>query len=66
MRDPQRIPKVLGRIRAAWEQNPDLRFGQLVDIVRELGALDMFYAEDGQWADAFAAYQHGRLDSRLS
>ncbi len=30
MRDPKRIPQILNRIEKIWEQNPDLRFGQLI------------------------------------
>ncbi len=29
-RDPQRIPVVLAEIQKIWEQNPDLRLGQLL------------------------------------
>lgn len=30
MRDPKRIPEVLAHIQAAWEREPDQRFGQLI------------------------------------
>lgn len=30
MRDPKRIPRILGLLRRYWEQSPDLRLGQIV------------------------------------
>ena len=44
MRDPGRIKKVLAALRAVWEENPDMRLGQLIcNAVRE----DMlYYIED--------------------
>ena len=33
MRDPKRINKFCDRLKAVWHQFPDLRFGQLVQIV---------------------------------
>ena len=44
MRDPRRIKKVLAALRAVWEDNPDMRLGQLIcNAVRE----DMlYYIED--------------------
>jgi len=45
MRDPARIPLVLEALRIYWEQNPDLRLGQ---IVSNLAPFDtaLFYLED--------------------
>lgn len=47
MRDPKRIPGILRRLQAVWEQNPDLRLGQLIWTATppELCG-DPFYAED--------------------
>lgn len=44
MRDPGRIKRVLAALRAVWEENPDMRLGQLIcNAVRE----DMlYYIED--------------------
>lgn len=44
MRDPRRIKKILSALRAVWEENPDMRLGQLIcNAVRE----DMlYYIED--------------------
>ena len=33
MRDPKRINKFCDHLKAVWHQFPDLRFGQLVQIV---------------------------------
>jgi len=30
MRDPERIQRILRRLEAVWELNPDLRLGQLL------------------------------------
>ena len=30
MRDPARIPLILEAVRKVWEQNPDLRLGQII------------------------------------
>lgn len=34
MRDPNRIPLMLDELREIWEKQPDLRLGQLIEIVR--------------------------------
>lgn len=33
MRDIERIPRIMRRLEALWLQNPDMRFGQLVENV---------------------------------
>lgn len=33
MRDPERIPEILNRLRTVWEKHPDLRLGQLIENV---------------------------------
>jgi uncharacterized protein YihD (DUF1040 family) len=48
MRDPNRIPAVLEAVRVAWEENPDLRLGQLVsNAASRAGHRDSFTVEDG-------------------
>lgn len=48
MRDPNRIPAVLEAVRIAWEENPDLRLGQLVsNAASRAGHRDSFTVEDG-------------------
>lgn len=54
MRDPGRIKKVLAALRAVWEENPDMRLGQLIcNAVRE----DMlYYIEDDTLVKAMEKY----------
>lgn len=35
-RDPKRIPELLALIQSEWEKNPDLRFFQLVNNLRQV------------------------------
>ena len=46
MRNPERIPVVLEKLREFWEKNPDLRFGQIVEIIYFQNETDKFYVED--------------------
>lgn len=54
MRDPGRIKKILAALRAVWEENPDMRLGQLIcNAVRE----DMlYYIEDDTLVKALEKY----------
>ena len=45
VRDPKRIPLVLEALRIYWEQNPDLRLGQLLNHLAPFDAA-LFYMED--------------------
>ena len=59
MRDPNRISRVLAKLAAAWEANPDWRLGQLITNVCRYGSpFDVFYVED----DVFEA----ELDALLA
>jgi uncharacterized protein YihD (DUF1040 family) len=47
VRDPKRIEKVLSMVRNVWLENPDLRFFQVVEILKsQVGQEDCFYIED--------------------
>lgn len=46
MRDPARIDRILGKLRAYWMTHPDLRLGQLVVNMASSGGADTFYVED--------------------
>ena len=48
MRDPARIDDVLAALRAAWQESPDLRLGQLiVNAVRPTQPCpEVYHAED--------------------
>ena len=54
MRDPGRIKGILAALRAVWEENPDMRLGQLIcNAVRE----DMlYYIEDETLVKALEKY----------
>lgn len=46
MRDPKRIPKILTLMNKIWEQQPDLRFNQLVQNLQSLYSYK--YQNDGK------------------
>jgi hypothetical protein len=49
MRDPQRIPRILEKLRKVWEHSPDLRLGQLVENALKFSTnhnSDTFNVED--------------------
>lgn len=52
MRDPNRINRILEKLRAAWLSSPDLRLGQLVTtavaVAEKRQVDDIFYIEDEQ------------------
>lgn len=52
MRDPERIPVILGRLRKVWEKNPNLRLGQLITNV--FG--DAYYIEDEKLVEALESF----------
>lgn len=47
MRDINRIDRITYALNILWHKYPDLRFGQVVDMVQQLGT-DLFYVEDEQ------------------
>ena len=46
MRDKNRIPKILKQLQVIWEQNPDLRLGQLITNLINTRDTDVYYMED--------------------
>jgi hypothetical protein len=53
MRDPARIPSVLGRIEEVWRRHPDLRLIQLLLAPHPMQYQDMpFYVEDDVLVEA--------------
>lgn len=44
MRDPKRIPIILGELQKFWESNPDWRFGQI--MFNLFGSGDHFHIPD--------------------
>lgn len=49
MRDPARIPQVLGLLHKVWAEHPDMRLGQL--LVNITGSSDPFHVEDDVLVD---------------
>lgn len=46
MRDVERIPKVLDKIKGIWLRYPDLRLCQLLENIKPTNLNDMYYIED--------------------
>ena len=47
MRDPNRIAHLLVLLGRLWKRNPDLRFAQIIEILKsKLCIDDIFYVED--------------------
>ncbi len=46
MRDPSRIFIILNKIGNIWIKNPDLRFGQLIEILTNDCKIPLFYLEE--------------------
>ncbi|WP_407290773.1 hypothetical protein [Stutzerimonas zhaodongensis] len=59
MRDPERIDEMLELIREVWQDNPDLRLGQLImnaAHMREPTAENIFYIEDASLEKGLRRY----------
>ena len=48
MRDPKRIDSILEKIGKLWKMFPDLRFFQLIGIIKFDYKGSLFYLEDNQ------------------
>lgn len=51
MRDPKRIDEITNLLNEIWHKYPDLRFWQLMDLLRgtmynKMAVRDLFYCED--------------------
>lgn len=59
MRDPKRIDEILGELRRVWEQQPDLRLGQLIVIATRPKdpCSEIFYVEGDKLLDGLLAYR---------
>ena len=55
MRDPKRINRILKLIKKIWNENPNLRFCQLIDNVLRLEE-DIFYIEDEDFEKRFKIF----------
>ena len=58
MRDEKRIQPFLKKFEEVWKQNPDLRFGQLVDILQGENhpESELFYLEDEEFLEALERF----------
>ena len=55
MRDPKRIASLLERLQELWLRHPDIRLGQLLEILRPSGQ-SLFYVEDDDWLRRIEEY----------
>ena len=46
MRNPERIDRIIEKLREAWKIVPDWRLGQLVSNLQGPGVQDVFFLED--------------------
>ena len=46
MRNPSRIYPFLNKIGDIWVKNPDLRFGQIIEILTNDSKIPLFYMEE--------------------
>ena len=49
MRDPERIDRIINKLRGLWHTHPDWRLGQLVSNLQGPGRQDVFFTEDDEW-----------------
>ena len=64
MRDPNRIKPFLDRFARVWMANPDLRFGQICEIIccvdaQREGVPQLFYIEDDRFIKELEKYFFG-------
>lgn len=56
MRDPSRILVFCDRLAKAWQQFPDLRFGQFILNIFYEDGRDLFYIEDDEMIEIIEKY----------
>ena len=57
MRNPKRIRPFLERLALTWERSPDLRFGQLVNIIASRSRFgDFWFQEEPEWIKAMRKF----------
>lgn len=57
MRNPNRIYPLCNRLASLWTLYPDLRFGQLIQLLVEYDDSDPFFWEDDKWDQAIKYLQ---------
>lgn len=59
MRDPKRIDRIINKLRAYWQSQPDLRLGQIVhNLTPDPDGFsdEIFYIEDDRIEEALDTY----------
>jgi len=59
MRDPKRIKRILTKIESIWTKYPDLRLGQLIEILHQKYAKDrdLFCIEDDELEKFISSFE---------
>ena len=53
MRDWNRIRPFLNKLEILWSREPDLRFGQIICLLRnKMNVYDIFHPEENKWEKA--------------
>ncbi len=55
MRDPKRIPEIVGLVEKIWKKYPDLRLTQLIMNALKMSS-DPYYVEDDKLHEALKTY----------
>lgn len=68
MRDPKRIDSVLQMLRTVWEQQPDLRLGQLLVVAArpKEPCPEVFYMEDEVFIRELLRYRQALTSGAIS
>jgi uncharacterized protein YihD (DUF1040 family) len=61
-RDPSRIELVLNALREYWNENPDLRLGQILENISSRSSKPTFYLED----DILLEHLNSSLEKKLA
>jgi hypothetical protein len=59
MRDPERIDRILGKLKTHWEEHPDMRLGQLLSNISPDFEQNPFYTEDDELEKEMDSYLYG-------
>lgn len=52
MRNVKRIPKILARLENVWVKAPDLRFGQLIELITNFSSISLWEMEEDELTKA--------------
>ena len=57
MRNPERIEKVMNIVERIWKKEPDLRFGQIINVIDSLSDDDVFHLEDDKMIELLKQFE---------